>query len=84
MNNTIHLSVLVNGLSRPLLSMKWEIRKGDALSPYLFIMVDEILGGNFLFLMARCEITRINPTMTLPPRFSIRLLMTYFFMEFLS
>ena len=81
LTNTVQFLVIVNGSLGPFFLKKRGIRQGNLLSPYLFIMVAEILGRNILELVAHCKIKGINPTMTLPLE-DLHLLMILLSMEY--
>lgn len=67
MKNIVQFSILGNGPSRPFFLVEQGILRKDLLSPYLFIMVSEILGTNLLSLVSQHEIMGIKPTSTLSP-----------------
>lgn len=72
--------VLVNGIPWGSFKAGKGLRQGDPLSPYLFIMVVEVSGRNFLSLLNSGKIQGIRATSTLPS-FSNSLLMIRFFLE---
>ena len=65
MNNTIQFSILTNGSPGEFFMAKRGLQKGDPLLPYLFNMVDRILGRKLLAMVSQGKIIRVQPTMTL-------------------
>ena len=59
--NTTQFSILMNGSLGPFFIMKRVIRQGDPLSPYMFIMIADVLGKNLLNLVDYGQIKGLLP-----------------------
>ncbi|XP_059073331.1 uncharacterized mitochondrial protein AtMg01250-like [Cryptomeria japonica] len=64
---TVQFSVLINGTPRGCFKAEKGIRQGDPLSPYLFIMIAEVLSRNVTHLVSNGRLQGFKVASTLPP-----------------
>ena len=64
----VQYRVLLNGTPWGNFQDGRSLRQGDPLSPYLFIMVAEVLGRSSCMLAELGDIEGIKPATTLPPK----------------
>lgn len=63
---TTNLSIMVNGSPGIYFKLEKGLREGDPLSPYLFIMVANVISRNLCMLSTMGRIMGIKPTSTSP------------------
>lgn len=63
----VKYSALVNGVPRESFEASRGIRQGDPFSPYLFIILAEVIARNFNFLVYNGTLKGIKPTSFVPP-----------------